>query len=280
MHKDILRHDLSLLAEFRTANTFTEVGQRLGVAHTTVSRKVRDLEDHFGTRLIERQGDRVVLTAEGEKAADAAERIEGELSWLGRSISGHDDRLAGSMKLTTVDVLARRYMPALAAFRRQYPEIELTVSTEVEVRSLSRRDAEVALRMTNAPEEYLFGHVVERLEFYPYILAGAGDVPCLEQLPWLDYGSHPCASRAEQWMRKHAPGVRACTFVSTPLMMLFAIQQGLGAGMLPSAIADGEPQLRRLSDAPGFSMDVWLLAPKELRRTARVRALFSCLLES
>ena len=80
-------------------------------------------------------------------------------------------------------------------------------------------------------------------------------------------------------MRKHAPGARASTFVSTPLMMLVAIQSGMGAGMLPSAIADGEPRLVRLSDEPGFNLDVWLLAPKELRRTARVRALFGCLLE-
>ncbi len=279
MHKDVLRHDLSLLAEFRTADTFTEVGQRLGLAHTTVSRKVRDLERHFGTMLIERRGDRVVLTVEGEKAADAGERIEGELSWLGRSISGHDDRLAGRLKLTTVDVLAKRYMPALARFRRRYPDIELTVSTEVEVRSLSRRDAEVALRMTNAPEDYLFGHVVEHLEFFPYQLADAGGKPSLQQATWLDYESHPCASRAEEWMRKHVPGARASTVVSTPLMMLVAIQSGMGAGMLPSAIGDFEPQLVRLADEPGFSLDVWLLAPKELRRTARVRALFSCLLE-
>ena len=40
------------LAEFRTAATFSEVGQRLGVAHTTVSRKIRELEDHFGARLV------------------------------------------------------------------------------------------------------------------------------------------------------------------------------------------------------------------------------------
>lgn len=279
MHKDVLRHDLSLLAEFRTAGTFTEVGLRLGMAHTTVSRKVRELEDHFGTRLIERQGDRVVLTVDGKKAADAAERIETELTWLGRSISGHDERLAGSLTLTTVDVLANRYMPALARFRGLYPDIELTLSTEVEVQSLSRREADVALRLTNAPEEYLFGHVVERLDFYPYAPARSGDRSPLQEVPWLDYGPHPCASRAQEWMRKHAPGVRASTFVSTPLMMLVAIQNGMGAGMLPSAIADGEPNLCRLSDEPGFSLDVWLLAPSELRRTARVRALFDCLFD-
>lgn len=268
-----------LLAEFRTADTFTEVARRLGVAHTTVSRKVRGLETHFGTRMLERLGDRVALTTEGERAADAAERIESELSSLERSISSHDDQLNGQIRLTTMDILAVRYMPVLAEFRRRYPRIELTVSTEVEVRSLTRREAEVALRVTNAPEDYLFGHVLEKLDFFPYVLAETPDAASLGLLPWVDYGAHPCASRAESWMRKYAQGAQPTAFVSTPLMMMVAIQNGLGAGMLPSIIADGEASLRRLSDEPGFSVDVWLLTPKELRRTARVRALFDALLK-
>ena len=78
-------------------------------------------------------------------------------------------------------------------------------------------------------------------------------------------------------MRRNAGSAPASAFLSTPLMMLAALRHGLGAGMVPTAMAGGYDELVKLSDEPAFSMDVWLLAPKELRRTARVRAFFDCL---
>ncbi len=277
MHKNPLRHDLSLLAEFRTASTFSQVGQRLGIAHTTVSRKIRDMEEHFGSSLVERVGDKVRLSEAGERAADVAERMEEELAALERGISGHDDRLSGRIELTTVDLLAQRYMPSFAEFKERYAGVELLISTDVDVKSLSRREAQIALRLTNTPEDYLYGRVLERLEFHAYAANKFKPGTQLSCLPWLDYTGHPCASRAEDWMRRNAGGALASTFVSTPLMMLRAVQQGMGAGMLPLLIGEQEVGLRRLCDEPAFSLDVWLLAPRELRRTARVRALFECL---
>ena len=272
MH-NILKHDLSILSEFEVADTFTAAAARLGVAHTTVSRKLRDLEAHFGTRLIERVGERAVLTEAGRRAAAAADRIAGELSALERGISGHDGRLAGPIELTTVDILAWRYMPSLARFSRAHPGIELDISTSVEVRNLSRREAEVALRMTNAPPEHLHGRVVERFEFHAYAAIHLPQLD-LSAHAWLDYQGHECAARAADWMREHAGGVQPRAYLATPLTMLFALRQGMGAGLLPSVIADADPALRRLSDIAAFGIDVWLLAPKELRSTARVRALF------
>lgn len=268
-----LRHDLSILSAFEVADTFTAVAARLGVAHTTVSRKLKELEAHFGTRLIERVGDRAVLTEAGRRAAAAADRIAGELVALERGISGHDGQMAGPIALTTVDILAWRYMPALARFARENPGVELDISTSVELRNLSRREAEVALRMTNAPPEHLHGRVVERFEFHAY---AATDLPEAElsAYAWLDYEGHECAARAADWMRAQAGGVQPRSYLTTPLTMLFALRQGMGAGLLPSVIADADPALRRLSDVAAFGIDVWLLAPRELRGTARVRALF------
>jgi DNA-binding transcriptional LysR family regulator len=272
MHSE-LKHDLAILSEFQVVDTFSAAAARLGVAHTTVSRKVRELEAHFGTRLIERVAERAVLTEAGRRAAATAERIAGELTALERGISGHDGRLAGPIALTTVDILAWRYMPVLAAFAMAHPGIELDISTSVEVRNLSRREAEVALRMTNAPPEHLHGRVVERFDFCAFAAASLPERD-LSEHAWLDYEGHECAARAADWMRAQAGGAQPRSYLTTPLVMLFALRQGMGAGLLPAVIGDAEPGLRRLSDVPAFSIDVWLLAPRELRSTARVRALF------
>ena len=60
----------------------------------------------------------------------------------------------------------------------------------------------------------------------------------------------------------------------TPLMMLRAVEMGLGAGLVPSIVAETSPDLVKLSEDVAFSIDVWLLTPMELRQTARIRALF------
>jgi DNA-binding transcriptional LysR family regulator len=271
--------DLAVLLAIERAGTFTSAGRLLGVAHTTVSRKLREMEAYYGTRLVERAGDRAFLTADGERAAFAAGRIEEELLTLDRAIKGTDGRLSGSITLTTVDVLAWRYMRRLHSICARNPGIELNILTGTDVKSLSRREAEVALRLTNNPEEYLFGRVIETFEFAAYArrdvaqnAASAKEGIC--GVPWLSYASVDCTARSKAWMRRGASRARVQGSVTTPLMMLSAVESGLGAGLLPTVVADEKAELVRLSDETAFSLDVWLLTPMELKRTARIRAVF------
>ncbi|MHA7773200.1 LysR family transcriptional regulator [Roseibium sp. M-1] len=269
--------DLKFLAALAETRTFTAAARRLDTSHTTVARKLRQIESYFGARLVERVGEGVVLTAAGEEAMRSAARISEELADLERRIAGRDARLSGQVSLTSVDILIWHFMPALSRFRHRYPEIELTIQTGTEVVSLSRRDAEVALRLTNSPEGYLFGQEVGRFDFALY---GHADLDPLarplSQLPWLEYSARDCRERSADWKKRHLPGANCKAFLPTPLMMLSAVKAGLGIGALPIEIAGSEPDLVKLSDEPCFSLGIWLLTPEELRRTARVRALFDC----
>lgn len=264
--------DLSVITALETARTFTGAARHLGVAHTTVSRKLKELEAHFGTRLADRRDDGVVLTPEGERLLETARRIESELAGAEREIAGRDHRLTGHITLTTVDVLAWLHAPTLAGFRQRHPEIELAIEISAEPRNLSRREAQVALRATNAPDEHLHGRRVSQLDFFAYAtpeLAALGD-----ERPWLEYAGQDCSRPANRWMRRHQPLARPGASLPTPLSMFRAVSVGLGAGLVPSALAETAPGLVKLDEAPAFSIDVWLLTPLELRRTARIRALF------
>ena len=265
--------DLQVIEALSRFPTFSTAGRALGIAHTTVSRKVAALEKHFGARLIERVGETVALTAEGEKALATAQRIQDEFFLLERDITGRDGRLVGRISLTTVDILAWRYMDRFREFTARYPEIDLTLSVDSEVRSLSRRESEVAIRLTNAPEEHLFGHVIDRLEFAPYVRTDMDDDPAA--LPWIGYNAVDCAARAAKAIKALAPATAIRSHVPTPLMMHKAVQSGMGAGILPIAIAGDDPTLKRIGDSVSFELDVWILTPKELRHTARIRALFA-----
>lgn len=270
-----MQPDFSVIAAIAETGTFSGAAKRLGVAHTTVARKLRELEEHFGAKLIDRAGEGAVLTDEGEAVRAAATRIEAELHDLGRQIHGRDNALTGAVTLTTVDILAWRYMDAFARFSRQNPEIELTILTETEVRSLSRREAEMALRLTNAPDQHLIGRQVDQFNFSPYVATSLveelGSDACFEG-PWLSYASRDCASLAAPWMKARKVATRMSGIVSTPLVMLQAVTAGMGVGLLPREIADANPALARLTDDTAFSIGVWLLYPAELRRLARIKA--------
>lgn len=263
------------LAEGRS---FSAAARRLGVAHTTVARRLRQLEAYYGTRLFENAPEGLTPTPAGERVLESAERIDAEIMGLERGIKGSDQRLAGSVRLTTVDVLAWHFMGRIAAFRTAYPEIDLSIETGTELRSLSRREAEMALRLTNRPDEFLFGRRIGRFDFLPYahatLLARLGH-DAADQLPWIDYNGRDCGGPAGRWMKSECPNVRPLMSVPTPLMMLRAIGAGAGVGLLPTSVAVEQPDLVPISDKMAFSVDIWLLAPQELRHTARIRAVFA-----
>lgn len=264
--------DLSIIAALEHFGTFTGAARQLGVAHTTVARKLKELEAHFGTRLADRRDDGVVLTPEGNRLLESARRIEAELAGLERDIAGRDHRLTGHIKLTTVDVLAWIYFPVMARFRSLNPRIDLAVEVGSEVRNLSRREAEVALRATNSPDNHLYGRQIGQLDFFPYAHA---DLEAKQgTMTWLEYGNRDCSQPASRWLRRTHPTAKPEISVPTPLMMYRAVEAGMGAGLLPAALGDGSPALVRLADEPAFTMSIWLLTPMELRQTARIRALF------
>ena len=185
--------------------------------------------------------------------------------------TSQDARVFAGVQLTTVHVLAWLYLPVLARFRSQHPDIELAIETGTELRNLSRREAEVALRATNVPDDHLFGRKLGTLDFSPYMRS---DLDRSDTPAWIEYGNRDCSQPAARWLRRRHPSARPQASVPTPLTMLRAVETGLGAGLVPSALADASPGLVKLSDEVAFSIDVWLLTPMELRHTARIRALF------
>ena len=266
--------DLTVVAMLADARTFSEAGRRLGVAHTTVARRVRDLESYYSAKLFERSDDGVTPTAEGERLIAAARRIAADLASVEREIGGRDKRLTGHIRLTTVDVLAWHFMGVFAGFRRNHPGIELSLDIGAGVRSLSRREAEMALRLSNGPDEALYGRRIGQFSFVPVVaaqlLAGGEE----KDLPWIEFGERDCAAPASKWMKAHVAPERIRASVPTPLVMLRAIEAGMGAGLVPAELVRGRDDLHVLDGEPAFEMGIWLLAPPELRRLARIRAVF------
>lgn len=247
----------------------------LGVNHSTVSRRIDGFEKRLDARLFERLPSGYFITGAGEEMLHAATRIEKEVDTIGRRVVGRDARLSGLLRVTLHGSLAQKLlMPDLAAFGAAYPEIELALVLSHSMADLARREADVAIRISNEPPESLVGRRILKYAnaiyaSHDYLAArdltdhGAG----LNWVGWSDTVPDP------QWVRESPfPKAPARNRITEPMAQMEAARAGMGLAMLPCFIGDTEPGLRRVLPRVTMpSRDIWILTHEDLRRTARVR---------
>jgi DNA-binding transcriptional LysR family regulator len=270
--------DLRYVLAVGRHGTLSAAARQLGVNHSTVFRRIGLIEERLGTRLFERHRDGYTPTPAGDEAVALAERLEGEVDGLERRLAGRDTRPSGTVRVTTTDTLLTKALgPLLAAFRSAYPDIELELVVENRFLSLSRRDADVAIRPTTAPPETLIGRNVCAIATAIYgsaaYLAGAPPPGDLVAHAWIAPDDSLAHLPSARWLRRTLPGVRPALRANTLLGMLAAAEAGLGLAALPCFLSDGTVGLRQVRPPlDELATDLWLLTHRDLRRVARVRA--------
>jgi len=270
--------DLRFVLAIARDRTFSQAAERLGVTHTTVGRRVRALEEELGVRVFDRTPDGLMPTAAGQDIAEVAERMESEVLALEGRVLGRDAELRGKLRVATMDMIFHRHHAAFSSFMARYPSVELTVVSSDDEVSLTRREADVALRMTNTPPEYLVGRKVGRVEFAVFgstaLVQRMGPDASYDDYPWIHWDERLNMTWLDQWLSAHAPRARIAMRVGPrPEVVRHAITAGVGVHFLACFDGDSDPELMRVGPVdPAFSRDLWLLTLPELRNTNRIRA--------
>ncbi len=271
--------DLGTVLAVARGGSLSAAARALGVNHSTVSRRLAALEAASGQTLFRRLSRGYVATPAGETLIEAAERLEAELQGLERLLSGRDIRLRGSLRLTAPDDIANHLLlPLLADFRRAFPGILLELAVDNRALNLGRREADVALRATNAPQASLVGRRVAGLAATVYAargLLGAGDGPgAAADLPWVAWEDDGQSNLLKAWAEAEAPPDHVVYRANSVANQFAALQAGLGQGVLPCYLGDPAPDLVRLRPPqPELEAGLWILTHPDLRQAARVAAL-------
>ena len=274
MDWDDLRYVLALSRQ----RTLSGVAQSFGESHSTVGRRLRAFERKLGARLFDQTPDGFVVTLAGQDIAEVAERIEAEVLGLKARIDGQDTRLQGKLRVATLDILFSLYGEAFTAFTERFPGIDLTVLVSDNPMSLTRREADVALRLTNAPPEYLVGRRVGEVAFALYgskeLVARFGPQAKLNDYPWLHLDERTEVKWLDDWLATHAPRARiAMRMDATASALREAIAAGTGVFFQSTAEGDNDPRLQRVGPVLHDHVHgCWLLTLPELRNTRRVAA--------
>ena len=249
----------------------------LGVNHATVLRRIANLEEQLGARLFEKLPSGYQITSTGEEILVLAEDMEADALSLERQIYGRDTALTGSLRVTLPSLLATHLlMPDFARFSEQYPGIALELITSNEPLNLTKRQADVAIRVAfKAPPEHLYGRklvaINQAVYASPDSLEKCRTAPPDAPMRWIvkeDDGPVPV------WATK--PQERRCLptlTVSDPLAQIVAARAGLGSTVHFCFIGDVDSELGRVP--PGNTHkygDLWILTHGDLRRVPRVQA--------
>jgi LysR family transcriptional regulator for metE and metH len=126
---------LRMVAAIAAAGGVTPAAGQLHLTQSAVSHQLRDIEARLGTALFLRVGKRMLLTAAGERVLATARRVLDEIE-----VAEEDVRRLGASRAGILRVCAQCNTgyhwlpPLLEAFRRRYPEVDVSLAVECTMR--------------------------------------------------------------------------------------------------------------------------------------------------
>jgi len=272
--------DLRFILAVADAGSLAGAARELRVTLSTAMRRLDQIEAGLGTRLFERQRHGYIATDAGELLIREAREIAPRVNQVERQLQGRDLRLKGSVRLTTASATVQYLLAdALAGFSRAHSGISIEVLESGALLDLSKREADVALRFSRDPSEHLVGRKLGLVQYRVYVKRGTPRLPrtitSLEALmtmaPWVEFGGPE--NRCSRWMQSHLAPEQMRFRVDAFGSMMALLRSGCGLGLLPTYVADAEPELVAVSeDIEPLANPAWLLTHPDLRRTARIQA--------
>jgi DNA-binding transcriptional LysR family regulator len=273
--------DLRFFAELARTGSLSAAARRLKVDHSTVARRVSGLEESLGVRLFDRLPRGWALTHDGEEMAERVERLESEIFALGSFARGRSDALTGTVRVSAPPAFAALFlMPRLGLLRERHPGIELELAGEMRIANLTRREADLALRI-GRPEGASM--VVRRLPDFGYGLFGRRDyVERVPEAEWTLLGHDESLEHSppQQWMRRYAAG-RPLSIRSNDISGLFtAVRAGIGVAILSWYMAELAPELVCVATgAAELRRELWMVVHADVRRAPGVRAVMDTIVD-
>jgi DNA-binding transcriptional LysR family regulator len=269
MNWDDLKYFLAVARE----GSISGGAKKLGVQHSTLSRRLRALESEMGTQLIERKKSGYELTPDGEKLKQAALKMEHELLKVDGNLIGQESRLTGELRVTAINNMASTIlMPFFAEFAKTYEDIKLHIMVTNSYASLAERDADIAIRLTNSPLETLIGKRMVTIASTVY-----ASKKYLQKIrksksepQWLGVS---CCGFHQAWTKQACSETSHHFNSDDTLLTLSALKQDLGLAYLPCFMGDTEPLLERYCPPDeSLNLGLWLLFHPDLKRNAKVLA--------
>ena len=278
-HWDELRTFLEVVRD----GSLSGAARRLGIAQPTVGRHIDALEAALGVALFARSPRGLAPTAAALNLAPHVEAMAAASAALARAAAGEVSADRGVVRVTASEVVGCEVLPAMfATFRSDHEGIAIELALTNRNEDLSRRDADIAVRMVRPTQSALVARRIgsTRIGLFAHrdYLARSGAPTSLAELAQhrligfdRDDRSFRAAGAEAAKLSREAFGFRC----DSDLAQLAALRAGVGIGGCQEHIARRSPELMRvLPDLFSFALEIWLVMHEDVKGTPRVRLLF------
>lgn len=254
----------------------------LGVTHSTLLRKLDAIESRLRTRLFERSRGRYALTPAGHEIEQAASAFEPLAQAAENRVRGQDLRPSGTVRVAVASILVERLLPGvLVQFASAFPDVRIEIVASREHVSLSRREADVAIRVADEVPGWLVGRRLAQMEFRVYgprqARPEAAARPVAElaaRRGWVGFERDARELKFDRWLEATVPDGNVVLRVDGFANALGMVRAGLGIALLPAFVGEPLAELQALTGPiPELTTPLWLVTHPELRNTMRVKVL-------
>lgn len=276
------------LAVARDGSTLA-AARSLRTSQTTVARRIAALEIALGVSLFEKRQAGYALTPAGAELVARAEQVERAANGFTESSAALARETSGTVRITTQEIFAVTLLaPMLRELHERHPEIMIELDDSQDFRDLGEGEADIALR--SAQGELGSGIVGRRLCDDDWTLYCSRDYAAKHGVPtnraelkkhaFIGGGGTKLWRAYSAWLHDLGLDDRVVMHHASAMGMMSAIRSGLGIAVLPSIVADVDPDLIQCVPPKGEHKRVmWLVTHERVRRTPRVRIVIDFLYE-
>lgn len=271
---DMAWDDLRTVLALVRHGSLAGAGGALGVNYTTVARRIRRAEDALGLPLFERLADGYTPTEMAHLIAEHAAQMEQAEHALMRRMKGAETQLSGPLVITASQLLIANFLtPVLDQFTATYPAVELRILATNDLLDLSRREADLAVRISRTPGDELTG--LRLLSQDTASFASPDWAARIAQDPhamidWVVYDATPDVPKG---ISPDYPNTQVRFRFDDMVALIGAAQAGLGVLRMPMFLGRTISGLEQVPVLPPRSYpDIWVVGHPDVWPSAKARA--------
>jgi DNA-binding transcriptional LysR family regulator len=260
--------------------SLSAAARRIGVSQPTLGRHIAELEAALGVALFRRGRSGYDLTESGMALVERGRAVGEQAAAFARLAEGRTEAISGTVRITASEIIAAYVLPEMTArLAVAEPDIEVEIVASNRVENLLRRDADIAIRMTEPAQLDL---VARRIADLPLVACAARSYLARKGQPerpedLLDHELVGFDRGTELIEGFAAMGVgidrHAFRFRSDNQIVLWeALKAGNGIGFGQAALVAREPLLEAILPALRLPvLPMWLAMHRDVRTSARIR---------
>lgn len=293
-HLDTLT-SMKIFAAVVERGSFVAAADSLDMSRAMASKYIAYLEEHLGTRLLQRTTRKLTLTESGTAYYDRCVQILADIKEAEEGALHLTEAPRGTLRLTVPVSFGILHMgPAVSAYLKRYPDVKVDILLADRSVDLIEEGLDLAVRIGSLPES---GLIAKKLASDRVVICGAPDYFRDHGVPKIpaDLAQHNCltysyAASGDEWKmtgpdgKQHTVKVSGSLRASNGDMVKLATLGGVGLMRQPLFLAGDDIRAGRLvqvlSDYKSIELGIYAVYPSRKHLTAKVRSFVDFLAET